>query len=162
VRSLGDSSHSGALFLLLFELPLGEFLLDDLLVIQFVLILVAKVNLVSLLGFLDDVEVDLDPASLHLLAVHLQERSLGVRVAVEAHVRETLRLLSHPVVRKAEGLDRAETTETVAHVVLFEGVGQVLHEERRAILRHRLCYGLYTKLRFISYVTILLVESLEN
>jgi len=150
------------LFLLLFELPLGEFLLDDLLVIQFVLILVAKVNLVSLLGFLNDVEVDLDPASLHLFAVHLEERSLGVRVAVEAHVCETLRLLRHPVVSEAEGLDRAETTETVAHVVLLEGVGQVLHEERRAIIRHRLCYGLYTKLRFISYVIILLVESLEN
>ena len=61
-------------------------------------------------------------------------------MGVKLYVGETLRLLGHPVVGKSDGFDATEATEAVTHIVLLEGVGESLHEDRLAVARHALCY----------------------
>ena len=107
---------------------------------MFVPLVVSEVDLVSLFGLLDDVEVHLYPPPLHVLAVHLEQGFLSGLVGVKLYVCETLRLLGHPVVGKSDGFDPTEAAEPVAHIVLLEGVGESLHEDCLAVTWHTLCY----------------------
>ena len=123
--SLGLARHAGhglPLLVLLLLLPLAELLLYHLLVVMFVPLVVSEVNLVSLFGLLNDVEVYLDPPPLHVLTIHLEQGFLGGLMGVKLYVSKALRLLGHPVVGKSDGLDATEAAEAVTHIVLLEGV----------------------------------------
>ena len=51
-----------------------------------ILFSVGKVDLVALLGFLDDIKIDLDSSPLNFLPVHLQKGTLGCLMCVELYV----------------------------------------------------------------------------
>ena len=51
-----------------------------------ILFSVGKVDLVALLGFLDDIKIDLDSSPMNFLPVHLQKGTLGCLMCVELYV----------------------------------------------------------------------------
>ena len=85
-----NSGHGGPLLLLGLDFSLVELLLDNLLVVELVFVLVAQVDFVALLSFLDNVEINLDSTALDLFTIHFNQGSLSRGVIIEAYISKAL------------------------------------------------------------------------
>jgi hypothetical protein len=68
--------------------------------------------------------------------MHLLQGILGSLVLFELDVTEALELVGLPVPGHPDALDHAESSEPVSDVVFCEVVGQSLHKQDFAAVRH--------------------------
>ena len=76
-----------------------------------------------------------------LLAVHLLQSLSCTGMSLICDICEALGLLGLPVISNSNGFDFAETSESVANVIFFEGIGEVLDEKSTAVRGHGVSEG---------------------
>ena len=78
---------------------------------------------------------------MYFLAVHLLQSLFCTGMSLICDICEALGLLGLPVISNSNGFDFAEASESVANVIFFEGIGEVLDEKSTAVRGHGVSEG---------------------